>query len=213
MLTEPTETATLALMQHHHHQQPPQQQECLRRERESLDGRRQKFFDDKAVDGWRKEVDQEAEAEDRELSELARQDIQVCGSFGCVCWLSFLSVVLLTLAGVIELVVCPPHHGRCLMAGASMSSFSLVDELPHDRAESKRKCDESTGMLPMPMARPLFLGLQHCRDECAPSMTNPRAVKNECPCPPPPRARAPLLAWSARTFMINAANRLTSLSC
>ena len=29
------------------------------------------------MDGWRKEVDQEAEAEDRELRELTRQDCQV----------------------------------------------------------------------------------------------------------------------------------------
>lgn len=47
------------------------------------------------MDGWRKEVDQEAEAEDRELRELTRQDCQVCapgrwravrvgGSFLCV---------------------------------------------------------------------------------------------------------------------------------
>ncbi|CAM9296025.1 unnamed protein product [Scytosiphon promiscuus] len=51
-------------------------QECLRRERESLDGRRQKFFDDKAVDGWMKGIRQEGEVEDRELDELARRDCQ-----------------------------------------------------------------------------------------------------------------------------------------
>lgn len=70
-------------------------QECLRRERESLDGRRQKFFDDKAVDGWMKGIRQEGEAEDRELGELARQDCQVCWWFSILFCFVFFQIWLL----------------------------------------------------------------------------------------------------------------------
>ncbi|CAB1120358.1 unnamed protein product [Ectocarpus sp. CCAP 1310/34] len=51
-------------------------QECLRRDRESLDWHRQKFFDDRAVEEWTKGIAKAAEAEDRELSELARLDCE-----------------------------------------------------------------------------------------------------------------------------------------
>ena len=52
-------------------------QACLRRERESLDGRRRKLQDDKSMDEWANELSQEVEAEERKLSGLTRQDCQV----------------------------------------------------------------------------------------------------------------------------------------
>ncbi|CAN0520891.1 unnamed protein product [Ectocarpus sp. 12 AP-2014] len=51
-------------------------QECLRRDRESLDWHRQKSFDDRAVEEWTRGIAKAAEAEDRELSELARLDCE-----------------------------------------------------------------------------------------------------------------------------------------
>lgn len=52
-------------------------QACLRRERESLDGRRRKLQDEKAMDEWANELSQEVEAEERKLNDLTRQDCQV----------------------------------------------------------------------------------------------------------------------------------------
>lgn len=50
---------------------------CLRRERESLDGRRRKLQDEKSMDEWSKDLSQEIDQEERKLDELAREDCQV----------------------------------------------------------------------------------------------------------------------------------------
>ena len=55
----------------------PKKQACLRRERESLDGRRRKFQDEKAMDEWANELSHEIDAEERMLDGLTRQDYQV----------------------------------------------------------------------------------------------------------------------------------------
>lgn len=52
-------------------------QACLRRERESLAGRRKEFNEERAMDRLVEELTFEVEAEERTLSELVREDIEV----------------------------------------------------------------------------------------------------------------------------------------